>query len=107
MPGPTTVGERFDIICVGDVATDVFVTVSPECAEIRSEPDGPKLVLPFGAKLPCAESITVPAGETRPTPQWPAPGSASGPLSPPTSVTIRSGGTRWPHSSERRSIRPS
>ena len=62
MPGPTTVGERFDIVCVGDVATDVFVTVSPECAEIRSEPDGPKLVLPFGAKVPCAESMTVPAG---------------------------------------------
>lgn len=53
---------QFDLICVGDVATDVYVTLSPDRAEVRDEADGPRLVLPFGAKLPYETRITVEAG---------------------------------------------
>ena len=54
--------ERFDVICVGDVATDVYITLSRDRAEVRNEADGPRLVLPFGAKLPYESSFTVEAG---------------------------------------------
>jgi sugar/nucleoside kinase (ribokinase family) len=54
--------ERFDVICVGDTATDVYVTLSAPKAEIRREDGDPRLVLPFGSKVPYESTVTVAAG---------------------------------------------
>ena len=54
--------ERFDVICVGDTATDVYVTLSAVKAQIRWGEGEPELVLPFGAKVPYESTVTVAAG---------------------------------------------
>src|SRR6516164_5302169 len=54
--------DRFDVICVGDTATDVYVTLSTVKAQIRREDGEPELLLPFGAKVPYESTITVAAG---------------------------------------------
>ncbi len=55
-------GERFDLICVGDTAVDVYLTVSEQDAAVEVGPSGRRLVLPFGAKVACDVTATVAAG---------------------------------------------
>ena len=57
-----TVGDRFDLLCVGDVAVDVYLTVSDHDAGVEDDPAGRRLVLPFGAKVACDVTATVAAG---------------------------------------------
>jgi 2-dehydro-3-deoxygluconokinase len=56
------IGQRFDVICIGDVAVDVYLTVSDKDAAVETGSGGRKLVLPFGAKLACDVTATVAAG---------------------------------------------
>jgi len=56
------VGDRFDLVCVGDVAVDVYLTVSEVDAVVESGAPGRRLVLPFGAKVACDVTSTVAAG---------------------------------------------
>lgn len=62
MPPSPPPGERLDLICVGDVAVDLYLTVSEDDAGVESGPDGRRLVLPFGAKVACDVTATVAAG---------------------------------------------
>jgi sugar/nucleoside kinase (ribokinase family) len=55
-------GARFDLLCVGDVAVDVYLTVSELDAVAESGESGRRLVLPFGAKIACDVTTTVAAG---------------------------------------------
>jgi sugar/nucleoside kinase (ribokinase family) len=58
----TRTGDRFDLICVGDVAVDLYLTVSDHDALVEEDPAGRRLVLPFGAKVACDVTATVAAG---------------------------------------------
>jgi ribokinase len=62
MASQGTPRQHFDVICVGDVATDVFITLSSGRVEVRAEAGDPKLVLPFGAKVPYESVATIAAG---------------------------------------------
>jgi ribokinase len=55
-------GERFDVVCVGDVAVDLYLTLSEESVVVESSGIGRHLVLPFGAKIACDVTTTVAAG---------------------------------------------
>jgi len=55
-------GGRYDIICVGDVAVDLYLTVAERDAVVEPGPSGRRLTLPFGAKVACDVSTTVAAG---------------------------------------------
>jgi ribokinase len=55
-------GERYDIICVGDVAVDLYLTVAERDAVVEPGPSGRRLTLPFGAKVTCDVTATVAAG---------------------------------------------
>ena len=55
-------GERFDLICVGDVAVDLYLTMSEDDAVVEPDAAGRRLVLPFGAKVACDVTATVAAG---------------------------------------------
>ncbi len=54
--------QRFDVICIGDIAADVFITLSPDQVNVHVEGGEPKLLLPFGAKVPYESVTTVAAG---------------------------------------------
>jgi len=60
--GAVRPGERFDLVCVGDVAVDVYLTVSEHDTVVETGPSGRRLVLPFGAKVACDVTATVAAG---------------------------------------------
>ena len=62
MTPPAPVGDRFDLICVGDAAGDVYLTVSEDDAVVEAGSSGRRLVLPFGAKVACDVTATVAAG---------------------------------------------
>ncbi len=55
-------GGRPDLVCVGDVAVDVYLTVSELDAAVEAGPAGRRLVLPFGSKVACDVTATVAAG---------------------------------------------
>jgi ribokinase len=55
-------GERLDLICVGDVAVDLYLTLGEHTAIVEQGPEGRRLVLPFGAKMSCDLTATVAAG---------------------------------------------
>jgi ribokinase len=55
-------GRRFDVICVGDVAVDLYLTLPEESAVVESSDTGRHLVLPFGGKIACDVTATVAAG---------------------------------------------
>ncbi len=55
-------GQRFDVLCVGDVATDVYIALSPSEARVVEGHDGLRLDMAFGAKVPFERTITVEAG---------------------------------------------
>ena len=62
MPTTPPPGARFDLICVGDVAVDVYLTVSESDAAVEAGVRGRRLVLPFGGKVACDVTATVAAG---------------------------------------------
>lgn len=62
MPGPGPIGQRFDIVCIGDAAADLYVDLADSAAMVEDGPDARRLVLPFGAKLACEVATTVAAG---------------------------------------------
>ena len=62
MPGTVTPGERFDIVFVGDVAVDQYLTLTDGAVAVEEGPGSRRLVLPFGAKLACEVTTIVPAG---------------------------------------------
>jgi ribokinase len=55
-------GERFDIVFVGDVAVDQYLTLADDAVTIEQGPESRRLVLPFGAKVSCEVTTIVPAG---------------------------------------------
>ena len=62
MTAATPTGERFDVICVGDVAVDLYITLPEEGVTVESGQGGRHLVLPFGSKVACDLTATVAAG---------------------------------------------
>jgi ribokinase len=62
VPGTTSTGERFDILFVGDVAVDQYLTLTGDAVTVEEGPESRRLVLPFGAKVACEVTSTVPAG---------------------------------------------
>lgn len=62
MPGPEPIGQRFDIVCIGDAAVDIYLTLTDRAAQVEDGPVARRLVLPFGAKLDCEVATTVAAG---------------------------------------------
>lgn len=57
-----THAQRFDVLCVGDVAADVFITLSPSHVSERLDGDTRSLELPLGSKVPYEGDATVAAG---------------------------------------------
>jgi 2-dehydro-3-deoxygluconokinase len=57
-----THAQRFDVICVGDVAADVFITLAADRIREETDADGRWLMLPFGRKIPYERETTVAAG---------------------------------------------
>jgi ribokinase len=53
---------RFDVICVGDVASDMSIALSPDQVELRYEDGRPKLVLPLGGKVTYEGGVSVALG---------------------------------------------
>lgn len=51
-----------DVLCVGDVATDVYIALRADQVTLLGEGSGRRLVLPFGAKVPFERTETVEAG---------------------------------------------
>jgi sugar/nucleoside kinase (ribokinase family) len=60
--GFVTPAQRYDVISVGDVATDVFIRLSDRLVETRIDERGTWLEMPFGAKVPYERATTVEAG---------------------------------------------
>ncbi len=61
MPYATN-AQRFDVICVGDVAADVFITLPVDRVRDETDAEGRWLKLPFGRKIPYERETTVAAG---------------------------------------------
>ncbi|HUZ09047.1 MAG TPA: carbohydrate kinase family protein [Acidimicrobiales bacterium] len=53
---------RFDVLCVGDVASDLYVPLPEDRVRIRSDGEGQWLELPFGGKVPFDRPTIVEAG---------------------------------------------
>ncbi len=62
MTAAAPIGERFDIICIGDVAVDLYLTLAEEDCAVEADDAGRRLLLPFGAKVACDVTATVAAG---------------------------------------------
>jgi len=60
--GFVTPAQRYDVVCVGDVSTDVFIRLPEANFGLRTDDRGTWLEIPFGAKLPYERSTTVEAG---------------------------------------------
>ncbi len=60
--GYLTAAQRFDAVCVGDVASDVFVRLAEGAVEERTDERGRWLEIPLGAKVPFDRGTTVAAG---------------------------------------------
>lgn len=60
--GFVTPAQRFDVISVGDVATDLFIRLSDGPVQRRVDERGTWLELPLGAKIPYEKATTVEAG---------------------------------------------
>ncbi|HTW98786.1 MAG TPA: PfkB family carbohydrate kinase, partial [Acidimicrobiales bacterium] len=60
--GFATSAQRYDVICVGDVAADVFITLPAERVRQHADGEGAWLELPFGGKVPYEGETTVAAG---------------------------------------------
>jgi sugar/nucleoside kinase (ribokinase family) len=53
---------QFDVLSVGDTATDVFIRLSDAHIKIREDEHGRWMDLPFGGKIPFEYALTVEAG---------------------------------------------
>lgn len=62
MTNAAQTGARFDVICVGDVAVDLYLTMAEQDAVVEYSAAGRRMVLPFGAKVSCDMTATVAAG---------------------------------------------
>ena len=60
--GFVTPAQQYDVISVGDVATDLFIRLSDGQVERRADERGTWLVFPLGAKVPYERATTVEAG---------------------------------------------
>jgi len=60
--GFVTPAQRYDVISVGDVATDLFIRLSDGPVQRRVDERGTWLELPLGAKIPYEKATTVEAG---------------------------------------------
>ncbi|HXZ83265.1 MAG TPA: carbohydrate kinase family protein [Acidimicrobiales bacterium] len=60
--GFVTPAQRYDVISVGDVATDLFIRLSDNQVERRVDERGTLLEFPLGAKIPYEKATTVEAG---------------------------------------------
>lgn len=60
--GFVTPAQRYDVISVGDVATDLFIRLSDRQVEKRVDERGTWLEIPLGAKVPYERATTVEAG---------------------------------------------
>jgi len=62
VPGSGPIGQRFDILFVGDAAADLYLTLSEDAVIVEPGLESRRLVLPFGAKLACEVTAAVAAG---------------------------------------------
>ena len=53
---------HYDVLSVGDAATDVFIRLSDAHITIREDDRGHWMDLPFGGKVPFEYALTVEAG---------------------------------------------
>ncbi len=53
---------RTDLICVGDISVDLYLTLNGDAISLEATDGGRTLALPFGAKIPCDVTTTVAAG---------------------------------------------
>jgi len=60
--GYVTAAQQFDVVSVGDVASDVFIRLAEGAAEIRVDDRGRWLQVPLGAKVPFERGPVVAAG---------------------------------------------
>lgn len=54
--------HHYDVLCVGDAATDVFIRLSDAHIRVREDDNGHWMDLPFGGKVPFEYARTVEAG---------------------------------------------
>jgi sugar/nucleoside kinase (ribokinase family) len=59
-----TAAQRYDVVCVGDVAADTFIRLPEGSAVEQVDERGRWLKLPFGAKVPFERGTAVAAGGT-------------------------------------------
>ena len=57
-----TAAQRYDVITVGDVATDMIIRLPEDRIRHRVDSEGQWLEIPFGEKLPIDREVTVAAG---------------------------------------------
>ncbi|MDA8290064.1 MAG: PfkB family carbohydrate kinase [Actinomycetota bacterium] len=60
--GYVTGAQRFDVVSVGDVASDVFIRLADDALDERVDERGRFLEIPSGAKIPFERGPTVAAG---------------------------------------------
>jgi len=51
--------SQIDILCVGDIVTDIFIKLLDDKAHVEEKDDGKWLTMPFGAKLPFHHAETL------------------------------------------------
>lgn len=54
--------ECLDVLCVGDIASDVFIELSREHVDVVGEGENRRFILPLGAKVPFERFVTIEAG---------------------------------------------
>lgn len=54
------VNKQFDVLCVGDTVTDIFIKLQEDQARTYTDEQGDWLAMPFGGKLPYAASEIMP-----------------------------------------------
>jgi hypothetical protein len=57
--GTVTKREQIDVLCVGDVVTDVFIKLLDDQAHTYTNEKGDWLAVPFGMKLPFHHAETL------------------------------------------------
>ncbi|MEX2006931.1 MAG: carbohydrate kinase family protein [Candidatus Saccharimonadales bacterium] len=53
--------QKLEVLAVGDVVTDAFIKLANDQAAVEENPAGPKLVMPYAAKVPFDYTQIVPA----------------------------------------------
>ena len=78
---------QFDVLSVGDTATNVFIRLCNAHVRIREDDHGEWMDLPFGGKVPFDYAVMVDAVGTRQMPPWGSHGWDSRPPSRRTWAT--------------------